>query len=347
MSKISNLAGNAILAKARAMSAGFLTDEDYASLINCRNVNEVVSYLRSNTAYSEAQSLSSTTGFSKARMETEIRKYNYGRIAALASFEKAIGQKMNELIFLNYDISLILSCADRLDSKAISKFSLFSPEAYYKHSQLNRTALEAATDFDSFYAALEGTKYQHILDIFKNPNAEFTITGLENALYRYLCDNAAKLVKKEYKGEAEKGLSKIFMAKSDFKMIESIYRMKKYFPAQPCTYETVFYSNYSAFSKNEIDRMLSCTDTDGVFEIFKKSVYGKFVDESLKDNIEKCTHRAALSMNRKNLLFSTAPEVVMFSYIGILENETKNIIMITEGVDYSLSPESISEFLIK
>lgn len=37
----------------------------------------------------------------------------------------------------------------------------------------------------------------------------------------------------------------------------------------------------------------------------------------------------------------------MFSYIGILENETKNIIMITEGVDYSLSPESISEFLIK
>ena len=45
MSKISNLAGNAILAKARAMGAGLLTDEDYTSLINCRNVNEVVSYL--------------------------------------------------------------------------------------------------------------------------------------------------------------------------------------------------------------------------------------------------------------------------------------------------------------
>ena len=37
----------------------------------------------------------------------------------------------------------------------------------------------------------------------------------------------------------------------------------------------------------------------------------------------------------------------MFSYIGILENETKNIIMITEGVDYSLSPEEISKFLVR
>ena len=52
-------------------------------------------------------------------------------------------------------------------------------------------------------------------------------------------------------------------------------------------------------------------------------------------------------INRKNLLFSTAPEVVMFSYIGILENETKNIVMITEGVDYALPPEEISEFLIR
>ena len=52
-------------------------------------------------------------------------------------------------------------------------------------------------------------------------------------------------------------------------------------------------------------------------------------------------------INKKNLLFSTAPEVVMFSYIGILENETKNIIMITEGVDYSLSPEEISKFLVR
>ena len=162
MSKISNLAGNAILAKARAMSAGLLTDEDYTSLINCRNVNEVVSYLRTNTVYSEAQTLASTTSFSKSRTESEIRRFNYGRIAKLASFEKAIGQRMNELVFLNYDISLILSCADRLSKNSISKLSLFAPEAYYKRSELNRIALESATNFNELYAALEGTRYQHL-----------------------------------------------------------------------------------------------------------------------------------------------------------------------------------------
>lgn len=62
---------------------------------------------------------------------------------------------MNELVFLNYDISLILSCADRLSKNSISKFSLFAPEAYYKRSELNRIALESATNFNELYAALE------------------------------------------------------------------------------------------------------------------------------------------------------------------------------------------------
>lgn len=343
MSKISSLAGNAVLAKSRAMNSGILTEENYTALINCRNISEIVSYLKSNTVYSDSQALTSVSSFSKARLETELRKFNYERINSLASFEKAIGQKLNEIIYLNYDIALILSCADHLDSNQISNLALLTSRSYLRRSGLDLSALESATDFNAFYEALNGTPYQKALAVFKHK--AFSITALENALYQYMCERVEKLVKDNYSSSDRNELLNLFKMKSDFKMAESIYRMKKYFPNEPCNFENIFYSGFSAFSVTEINKMINCSDIDELFAVFEKSVYGKYIDESFKDNIEHCSHKAQLKINKKNLLFSTVPEVVMFSYIGILENETKNIIMITEGVDYSLPPEEISKFL--
>ena len=92
-----------------------------------------------------------------------------------------------------------------------------------------RAALESAESFDEFYNALAGTRYQKPLDIFKNGNAVFTISSLENALYRYLCSETKRIIKENFDGKDEKKLLDVFKMNYDFKMIESIYRMKKYF----------------------------------------------------------------------------------------------------------------------
>lgn len=346
MRKISALSDNAILAKSRAMNCDTLTIEDYNALMSSRNLSEAVTYLKNHTIYASAISSLSSVNIHRSRLEAEIRKYNYERIANLASFESAIGQKMNEIVYLSYDVSLILSCADHLDTNVVSDFSLFTPKAYFKHSQLNPIALEKAMSFDEFYEALSGTRYQKPLDIFKSGNATFTITALENALYQYLSSEAKRVIKKNYSGNDEKELLEIFEMKSDFKMLESIFRMKKYFPNETLDYSNIFYTGLSAFSPDEIKKLTNAKSTDEFFSLCKKSKYGKYLDEKLKNEIELCTHTAQFKLNKRNLRFSTTPEVVMFSFIGLLENETKNLIHIIEGIRYELSPEEMAKYLI-
>lgn len=346
MNKISSLSDNAILAKSRAMTCDILKAEDYSALTNSRNLSETVSYLKNRTVYSNAISSLSSINIHRSRLEAEIRKFNLERTANLASFENAVGQKMHRIIFLNYDVNLILSCADHLDTNKVSDFSLFTPQAYFKNSQLNPTALEKAMSFEEFYEALSGTCYQKPLDIFKNGNASFTITALENALYQYLGSETKRVIKKNYSGNAKKELLELFEMKSDFKMIESIYRMKKYFPDIKLDYSNIFYTGFSALSLEEITDLTNAKNVNEFFRLCKGTKYGKFLDEQYKDRIELCTHTAQFKINKKNLRFSTTPEVVMFSFMGLLENETKNLIHIIEGVRYELPPDEIKKFLI-
>lgn len=346
MRKISSLSDNAILAKSRAMTCDLLKAEDFSAVMNSRNLSELVGYLKNRTVYSKAISSLSGMNIYRERIEAEIRKFNLERTANLASFENAIGQNMHQVVYLNYDVSLILSCADHLDTNTVSDFSLFTPKAYFKNSQLDPIALEKAMSFDEFYDALKGTRFQKPLDIFKNGKAVFTITGLENALYGYVCSEIKKIVKKGLDDSASKELLEHFEMKSDFKMIESIYRMKKYFPQETLDFGSIFYTGLSAFSPEEIKTLINAKNADELFSLLKKSKYGKYLDSDLKDRIELCTHNALFKINRKKLRFSVNPEVVMFSFIDLLENETKNLIHIIEGVRYELGPEEIAKFLI-
>ncbi len=346
MSKISSLSSNAILAKSRAMYAYSLTEEDYAALISCRSVNEIAGYLKTHTVYGKSPLFAADSRYSRSRLEAQIRHYAYNEIAQLAAFEGAIGGKLNGIIYLSYDITLILACADKLDTNTVSDLSLFTPEMIKNRSSLDIPSLERATSFKELYDALSGTEYKKPLDIFFNGAAAFSIPALENALYGYMCDEVKKLVKKNCGGASRKELLELFETKSDFKMFESIYRMKKYFPSEPLDLTKIFCSGLSGLSLDEIKKMLASDSAEEALNLFKASKYGKYLDERYMGRLEKCTHIALQTFFKKRLRFSTVPEAVMFCYFFILENEVKNIIHITEGVRYALPPEEIESFLI-
>lgn len=346
MNWISSLSSNALLTKSRAMNSYTLTNDDYTQLANCRSLSDVLNYLKSNTVYEKAVSPLIGTHVYRARLEAEIRRFNYSKIADLAAFESAIGQTLHKIIYLKNDVRLILSCADHLDTNEISDFSLLTPPSYFRHSVLNPEALERATSFEEFYEALSDTPYVKALDIFAGGTQEFSVSSLENALFRYMYEEIRTLVKKNYLGSAQKDILELMQADADYHLLESIYRMKRFFPNEPLTLTNISYSGFSAFSLAEIEAMLAAKDTAQLFSLFKKSVYGKYFDENASDSIELCTRLAQLKMNYRKLRFSTEPEVTMFSYIGILENETKNLIHIIEGVRYGLEPQKILSFIV-
>jgi len=346
MSRISALSSNALLTKSRAMNSYILTEYDYSQLVACRSYNDIMAYLRANTVYEAVIGELMSKRIYRERLEAEIRKFNNARIAELAAFENAIGQSLHEIIYLKNDIRLILSCANHLDTNEISDYSLLTPEAYFKHSALNPDELERATSLQEFYEALSDTPYKKALEIFVLGNAPFYISSLENALFRYMYERITAMVKKNFSGDSQKQILEIFQSEADYRTLESIYRMKRFFPDEPLTLSNISYSGFSAFSANEIEQMLSADSTDELFRLFKKGDYAKYFDEKSKSSIELCTRLAQLKANRRRLLFSTEPEVTMLAFIGILENETKNIIHIIEGVRYGLSGQQILDFIV-
>lgn len=346
MSRISALSSNALLTKSRAMNSHILTDEDYAQLVNCRSYNDIMAYLKANTVYEKIVGELYSRNIYRARLEAEIRKFNNSRIAELAAFENAIGQSLHEIIYLKNDVRLILSCANHLDTSEISDYSLLTPEAYFKHSDLNPDKLEMATSLTEFYEALGNTPYKKALDVFVVGKAPFYISSLENTLYRYMYSQITPLVKKNYTGDSQKQIFELLHSEADYRTLESIYRMKRFFPGEQLTLNNISYSGFSAFTVNEIEQMMAADSTDELFRLFKKGDYARYFDEKAKGPIELCTRLALLKANRKRLLFSTEPEVTMLAFIGILENETKNLIHIIEGVRYRLSGQQILDFIV-
>ena len=195
----SDLSQNAVLAKARAMYAGTLTNENYVDLANCRTINEAANYLKGRTSYSEAFVSVPNVKIHRARLEAVLKRYMLSRIASLCSFEKAIGQNLYEILLLRNDIDCIITCADYLDSDNIGEYLLFVPDFFKEHSELTMLPLERARNFDELLSGLHGTRYESIIKKAMNGKTEFSVQLLENVLYNYLYTEASSIICEKYK----------------------------------------------------------------------------------------------------------------------------------------------------
>lgn len=84
-----------------------------------------------------------------------------------------------------------------------------------------------------------------------------------------------------------------------------------------------------------------------ILEAVNSSCYKKYFEKTGGAPIEHCTRKAVVKMCAKKLRYSQNPIVCMLCYSTIAENEIKNITHIIEGIKYNLSPDEISEIIVK
>lgn len=345
--KIASLSSNAILAKARAMYADMLTGANYNELAACRTINEAANYLKGHTGYSAAFLSVPNVKIHRARLEAVLKRFMLERIAQLCAYEKSIGLKLYQSMLLKNDIDCILTCADYLDSDNIGEYMLYIPEFFKKHTELDFLPLERAQSFEELYDALRGTRYQPLLENFQNGSVKFKVQLLDNILYDYFYKQTAQLIAENFSGRQKEELLDFFRMRADMKTVESIYRLKKYFKKDSAIHAGNFFSSaISSFSEKELESMLNAPSADAMLELVKKTRYGKFFPDG-DAVIERKTEMMSLRINQKNMRFSTHPEVVFMSFIGLLENEMRNVTHIIEGIRYLLPPEEILKYLVK
>ncbi len=339
---ISSLSQNAVLAKARAMYADILTREDYMRLAACRTVGEAANYLKTHTAYGETIASLQNVKFHRARLEATLKRYMLTRVGSLCSFEKALGQPIHRILLYKYEIDYILLCADHLDSDSVGVYSIELPAFFKKHSELDPLALERARKPADLVAALQGTYYAPIVEKAVNGQTDFSVQVLENTLYADFYARGAEIIRKNFSKKEREELLDCFRLPADVKMIESVYRLKRYFRQSNGGF---FDTSVTAFTEAQHNALRTAQSADAVLEILQGSCYGRyFPSEGMA--IEQKTQAMELRVHEKNIRFSTRPEVVMLSYIGILENEIRNITHIAEGIRYALPAEEITAYLV-
>lgn len=342
---ISSLSANAISAKAHAMYADMLNAADYEALANCRTVSEAAGYLKAHTAYGQAFPSLTNVKLYRARLEAMVGKYMQERIASLCICEKALGQPLHRIFLLRADIDCILLCADYLDSDSVGEYAVYLPPFFRDNAEVDVTVLERARCPEDLFRGLRGTRYQPLIEKTASGQIGFSVPILETILYDYLYTQARDIIEKNFSGKDKSDLLDFFRMRADMKTVESIYRQKRYFGADLLPQNGSFFrSEVTSFTPAQLDAMLHAPTAEAVLQTVYQSRYGKYLPRQ-DSVIERKTQILQLHINEKNMRYSTCPQLVMLSFIGIVENEARNLTHIIEGIRYGLSPAEILNYI--
>ncbi len=341
-----NKAENALLAKAHALYAKRLTTDDYSAMLECHSNNELFSYLKSNTSYGEYLEKLPSVQLSRARFENVMKQVLLDRIASLCRFEKMIGEKLYKYFITKNEIETIIYCSRHLDITEITDLFII-PEFYKKEQNVFGEEMQKARSFDELVDYLKGSPYEKTVKAVMKTVGDLNLATLENALYEFLYTETANQIKKAFKGKAGEEILRYFKTVSDMMMIESVIRLNQFYSNVPGAKANLYVSPVSEFDQKQIQALIDSTSVDDVMKIINNTRYKKYFLKEDNRPVEQRTREVIVTECTKQLRYSQNPLVCMFCYSTLAENEIKNITHIIEGIKYKLSPDEISQIIVK
>lgn len=341
-----NNAENALLAKAHAMYAKRLKESDYDAMLACRTNSELFAYLKSTADFGGYIDALPSVRLSRARFENAVRQAHLDKIASLCRFEKLIGESLYRYFIMKNEIETIIYCARHLDTNEIT--DLFTlPEFYKREQSVFGSDLQRAASFDELCEMLDGTPYKKILAPIATSPAGINLAVLENALYNHLYLTVSKTVEKGFKGKQREEILDCFRFLSDMTMINSLIRLNDSYSINAGYKANMYVSLVTKFTDRQLSALIGASDSSEVFKILRSSPYKKYFPENDTLAPSRRIRLAEMQMSVKKLRYSQNPIVCMLCYGTIAENEIQNITHIIEGIKYRLSPDEISEIIVK
>lgn len=341
-----NYSENAVTAKVHSLFAKRLTDEDYANLLSFHSNEEIFNYLRNETYYAEYLDVLPSVTLSRSRFENALQKSLLDRKASLCRFQKLIGDETYRYFIKKDEIETILYCARHLDTEFIT--DLFERPPVYTHEQtVSGAELQKAMSFDEFAVLLLGTPYAKIVEpLFSSDNNYKNLAALERILFNDLYSSVKAVICKKYKGKERDGILKFIEFISDMSIISSFYRLTENYAHFENYKAAILKPTVTAFTQKEIGRFETAQSPEDVLRIIRSSVYGKYFTEKFT-NIDLFVRKLTVEKSIKNIRYSQNPILALFSYETVMKNEIKNIIHIIEGIKYGLTPNEISDLIVK
>lgn len=337
----------AVMAKARAKYGKFLTERDYASIIACQSVAEVMVYLKSHTHFAKALSEVNERDVHRGRLEMLLRQDLFNEFDSLCRYDSTVSAGFSRYVIEKTEVEQIIRFLILLNSNSTEKFIFQFPAFLSKHTELDINKLANARDYDEFLEALQNTSYYEILSIYKpDEKGRLPVSDIENKLYAYILGHMVDLINKKTKGSEQRELKEMFRTINDYNIFSRILRLKKYYNLSPEIIKTNILPEYSGLSKKLIDKMCEAESSAEVFQIMQSTGCGRMIGKIGYKYASDISPRVEYKLAKKNIHFSNNPSVVMISFMFLSETELMNVISLIEGIRYQLDPKTIQSLVI-
>ncbi len=340
-------ANNAVVTKAKAMFGNFLKPEDYDHMVKIKSIPELVQYLQRHPHYEDVLKDVQPNTIHRGHLESLIRKNRVEQIIRLVKMVFTRDREFYMLDVTQQENQVILLVIRMFINDEVSEIRGNIPFFYNIPTQIDFKKLVSVKNFDDLMKALEGTAYEKVLKPYYVKDIDqIRYIDIEHALENYYYQLVYKTIKKYYSGNVQKALIRLANLKVDLSNITKIYRLKKFYQADPITIRNVLVSDYSNISSKRLDELAMMENPDDLIQLIDRKHHFSVADESDYTYIEYYTGKLRYELAKKLLYFSTEVPVIYEAFIIISEFEMENLTNIIEGIRYQIDEAEMKQMLI-
>lgn len=337
---------NALIAKISAIYGKRLTKEDYDTLLQMKNLSQIVLYLKNHPAYKNTLYDIDEKTIHRGHLEAILNRTYFNEYLKLFHYLSNKDKDFLEIIIMDYEIDELLWCLRYIGADYSRDFGFidFKNDFIDKFSTLSFEKLSVASSYELFLKAIKDTKYYQILKSVAKPDLTIDYSDAESALqnfyYKYINDE----LNKNYSKKVSRDIIDYIGLEIDLKNILNIVRFKKHFDDDKATFLPFIISPTYKIDEKMIERMLNA-DNEEFSNIYNETKYSKIIDINsnlLNEDINNYLFKKA----KKAIHFNKNPIMLVFAFLNIKKYELSNLNTIIEAVRYNVSKEKITKYLI-
>ena len=333
---------SAVIAKAKAKYGKRLTEKDYASLVKCSSVGDIVRYLKTYTAY--RRSLEKVgADIHRGRLEELLREDHFINYLNLCRYNRA-SSPVTGYLFRLTEIRELVHYLTLLSIGRPVDYLFTLPTYFDDRTEIPLARLSDAHSYREMLELLKEHGYRQVLERFTPADdSEINIAAISDAMEIYSLKELYNNISHVKNKKERSSLTALFDTLCDYQNYSRIMRLKRFYHLSSSAVREHLLP-FGTFTGRRLDAILSHESYEEIRAALSDTPVGRRaqnidIDEEMavKGRYDRCRHE---------LYFSTEPQVVLLAYYIVSETELKSIITIIEGIRYQLEPESIRAMLI-
>ena len=333
---------SAIIAKIKTKYGKRMTDKDFRAMVKCESVGDVVQYLKSYTHYQVFLDKVSND-IHRGNLEQLIRERQFEELLTLCKYNQG-DTPVTKYILRSTEIAELMKFITLLSIGRPREYLFSLPLYFTQHTDIALEKLSSIHSHKELVSVLERTDYADILRQFPpDDNGDYDLAAIEDALENDNLDQLYTDIGSIKNKKDRNELIKLFDTLSDYQNYSRIIRLKKNYHLSNDEIRKHLL-RYGKLTGKNLDRILSKEEYEEIREELKRTGVGKKAKTIDADS--EMAVQGSFEMCRRQLYFSTNPEIVLLAYRIVSLTELNNVIAVVEGVRYQIEPDKILEILI-